>query len=80
MAKRLHHVYNPVGVVSFRISKEDQAALSHAGKKPSEVAKAAVEGEARRARFDSHLAEIDRHAKPSRRPTLELVREARREH
>lgn len=50
MAKRLHSVYSAMGVVSFRISKEDEAALTHAGRKPAELAKAAVEDEARRAR------------------------------
>ncbi|HLF16781.1 MAG TPA: hypothetical protein VI796_05055 [Candidatus Thermoplasmatota archaeon] len=66
-----------MGVVSFRVSDDDAKALRRAGKKPSEVAKAAVEAEARRAKVEEQMRFLRDFARPSRKPTLETIREMR---
>ena len=76
---RLQSVYEPVPVVSFRISDADEAVLSQAGRSPAELAKAAVQREARLLRAQASTAALRALARPARKPSAQLVRELREE-
>lgn len=77
MAKRLQIVYTDMGVISFRVPDDDVAALKRAHLQASEIAQQAVIEAARRARYRERMAFLDAFAKPSKRRSIDIIREAR---
>lgn len=59
---RLRNVYNPMGVVSFRLEDSLRDVFSRAGVNPAEVAKQAVEAEARRLDVEWGIATVRKYA------------------
>lgn len=69
-----------MGVVSFRISDDDEERLRRAGVNPGAEAKAHVEATARRLRAGQLLADLEGFSRRSPVPLDHLVRTIREEH
>jgi hypothetical protein len=68
-----------MGVVSLRVPAETERVLAHAGIHPADVAKRAIEAEARRLRALEQLDALAGLRTAADRPAADLVREARDE-
>lgn len=66
-----------MSVVSVRIPEETLKTLSEAGVSPSEIAKEALEREARRIRVLQSLKRLEKLRFKPKRPTGEILREIR---
>lgn len=66
-----------MSVVSVRVPDETVRTLAEAGINPSDVAKEALEREARRLRVLESLKWLEKHAIKGKRPTGDILREIR---
>lgn len=69
-----------MGVVSFRLPDEDEAALRRAGIVPGSLAKDLVDRELRRLRVARARELSERYRRKPPKPVAQLVREIRDEH
>lgn len=69
-----------MGVVSFRLTDEDEKRLRRAGISPGAKAKEVLEAEARKLAFDESEAYLAKHRRRATIPVQQLIREIRDEH
>lgn len=66
-----------MGVISFRVSDDDEAALRRAGVNPGQLAKEHVEAEARRRRAAELVDRLASFGWKASRPSEDIIREDR---
>lgn len=69
-----------MGVISVRLSDEEENALRRAGLSPGRIAKEALLARARALRIGESLAFLARYRRKPSRPVADLIREIRDEH